>query len=87
MKKTPKVVLLPSPENRVIASDDQSRRLVFSIGKPRVAFDFVTDLAPATGDRPGLCPSHQETFGATSEPASRTMFRVNLKKSLHRLGF
>jgi hypothetical protein len=55
MKKTRKVVLLPSPENRIIASDEQSRRVIFGIGNQRIAFDFftrVTRLPPATGDRP-----------------------------------
>ena len=55
MKKIPKVVLFPSRENRIIASDDQSRRVIVGIGKQRVAFDFftrITQLPPTTGDRP-----------------------------------
>ena len=55
MKKTPKVVPFPSRENQIIASDDQSRRIIFRIGKRRMAFDFftrVTELPPNTGDRP-----------------------------------
>jgi hypothetical protein len=55
MKKPSKVVPFPSPENRVIASDEQSGRMIFRIGKRRLAFDFftrVTELPPTTGDRP-----------------------------------
>jgi hypothetical protein len=55
MKKTQKVLHLPLPENRVIASDEQSRRMIFRIGKRRLAFDFftrVTELPSTTGDRP-----------------------------------
>lgn len=55
MKKTPKVVPFLSPEKRIIASDDQSQRLVLAIGKKRVAFPRfirITELPPATGDRP-----------------------------------
>ena len=55
MKKTPKFMPFPSPENRVIASDEQSRRIVFRIGRRRLAFDFftrVTELPSTTGDRP-----------------------------------
>jgi len=55
MKKTSKVVVLSSPENRIIASDDQSRRVIVGIGKRRIAFDFftqITELPPATGDCP-----------------------------------
>jgi hypothetical protein len=55
MKKTPKVVLFPSPENRIIASDEQSRRVIVAIGRQRIALDFstrITRLPPATGDHP-----------------------------------
>ena len=55
MRKTPKVILLPSPEVRLVASDEQSRRLILGIGKQRLAFDFftrITELPFATGDRP-----------------------------------
>jgi hypothetical protein len=55
MKQTPKVVHFPAPENRLIASDDQSRRLIVGIGSQRFAFDTytrITELPPATGDRP-----------------------------------
>jgi hypothetical protein len=35
VKKTPKVVPFPSPEKRIIASDDQSQRFILAIGKKR----------------------------------------------------
>jgi hypothetical protein len=55
MKKTSKVILFPPPENRIIATDEVSRRVIVGIGRRRIAFDFftrVTELPPATGDRP-----------------------------------
>jgi len=55
MKKTPKVVSFPAPENRIIASDKHTRRIIVGIGKQRFAIDYftrITDLPPATGDRP-----------------------------------
>ena len=55
MKKSSKFVQLPPPENRIIASDEPSWRIILRIGKRRLAFDFftrITELAPTTGDRP-----------------------------------
>jgi hypothetical protein len=55
MNKPAKVMPFPSPENRVIASDEETRRIIFRIGRRRLAFDFftrVTELPPTTGDRP-----------------------------------
>jgi len=53
--KTPKVVPITEEKHRLIASDEKSRRIIFSIGTQRVAFDFlsrVTQLPPHTGDQP-----------------------------------
>jgi hypothetical protein len=40
---------------RVIASDPSAHRVVFAIGRQRVAYDFtarITELPPTTGDQP-----------------------------------
>jgi hypothetical protein len=55
MKKPSKVFPLQSPKARLIAPDDQSRRVIVGIGKQRIALDFltrITELPPATGDQP-----------------------------------
>ena len=44
-----------SQKPRLVASDDSTRRLIFAIGRQRIAFDFstrITHLAPGTGDAP-----------------------------------
>ena len=44
-----------SHKPRLVASDDSTRRLIFGIGRQRIAFDFttrVTHLDPGTGDAP-----------------------------------
>ena len=55
MRKSPKVVPITPDKYRLIASDETSHRVIFGIGKQRVAFDFftrITELPPATGDHP-----------------------------------
>jgi hypothetical protein len=62
MPKTPpkpveisKIVPLTQEKHRVIARDEKSQRVILTVGKQRVAFDFftrITNLPPHTGDRP-----------------------------------
>ena len=55
LKKPSKIISFQSPKARLIASDDQSRRVIVGIGKQRIALDFstrITELPPATGDQP-----------------------------------
>ena len=40
---------------RLVASDDSTQRVIFGIGRQRIAFDFttrITHLEPGTGDAP-----------------------------------
>jgi hypothetical protein len=53
MRKSPKVVPITPDKYRLIASDETSHRVIFGIGKRRVAFDFftlITELPAAAGD-------------------------------------
>ena len=55
MRKTPKTIVIPDGERRLIAEDNQSRRFILGVGKHRIAFDFtsrVTRLPDGTGDQP-----------------------------------
>lgn len=55
MEKPSKIIPFSSPKARLIASDDQSRRVIVGIGRQRIALDFstrITELPPATGDQP-----------------------------------
>ena len=55
--KFSKVISFPCPKARLIASDEQSRRVVVGIGRQRIALDFstrITELPPATGDQPAF---------------------------------
>jgi hypothetical protein len=42
MKKTPKVLPLPAPGARLIASDAESQHIIIGIGRKRIADDFFT---------------------------------------------
>ncbi len=55
MRKTSRIVPITPDQYRLIASDEKSHRVIFAIGKRRIALDFftrITDLPPATGDYP-----------------------------------
>ena len=55
MRKTQKVVPITQDKWRLIASDEESRRIIFGIGERRVAFDYftrITELPPHRGDHP-----------------------------------
>jgi hypothetical protein len=55
MRKTPKVVPIEEKKTRVVARDENVRRIIVAIGSERLAIDFcsrITKLPPFTGDRP-----------------------------------
>jgi len=54
MKKSPKVVPITEPMNKLIADDVLGKRMILKIGDQRVAFDFhtvITNLPPGFGDQ------------------------------------
>jgi len=54
MKKSPKVVPITEPMNKLIADDVLGKRMILRIGDQRVAFDFhtvITNLPPGFGDQ------------------------------------
>ena len=52
-----KVVPITQPTPKLIAEDEQTKRLIIAIGRQRIAFDMttrITHLPPNTGDHPGV---------------------------------
>ena len=55
MPNTPKVVPFDQRRFRVIAADEKTNRIIFAIGRQRVALDMstrITELTPDVGDKP-----------------------------------
>ena len=53
--KTAKVVPITEAKQRLIATDEKTKRFILAVGKQRIAFDFFTrisELPPTTGDQP-----------------------------------
>jgi hypothetical protein len=53
--KTAKVISITEQNDRLIATDERTKRFILAVGNQRVAFDFltrITELHPRTGDHP-----------------------------------
>ena len=79
MPKTPKVVPIDQTRFHVIAADEETNRVIFAIGRQRVALEMttrITHLPPNTGDHTAaVLPLQALEAGPRNHPLAGTQNR------------